>query len=147
MLTIEMRRRRVWQESMADTSLKRKRRSFAGASGLCKSPPWIIARHQPTCPFSRGQARHNVEPVRHEFTWSVSRGLAPMDSTGVQSSSAQLEQWIRQAQAGSADAFGRLATTVAPYLLWLANRELDPDVQAKGGASDLVQETFLHAQR
>src|SRR5262249_45736682 len=33
------------------------------------------------------------------------------------------------------------------YLLVLAQRELDPDLRAKGGASDLVQETFLEAQR
>jgi RNA polymerase sigma-70 factor, ECF subfamily len=33
------------------------------------------------------------------------------------------------------------------YLNWLAMRELDPDFQAKGGASDLVQETFLKAFR
>src|SRR5262249_45763303 len=33
------------------------------------------------------------------------------------------------------------------YLLMVANRGLDPDLRAKGGASDLVQETFLEAQR
>jgi RNA polymerase sigma-70 factor (ECF subfamily) len=32
-------------------------------------------------------------------------------------------------------------------LVWLANRELDEQVQAKVGASDLVQETFLRAQQ
>jgi RNA polymerase sigma-70 factor (ECF subfamily) len=33
------------------------------------------------------------------------------------------------------------------YLLLVANQELDPRLQAKGGASDLVQQTFLEAQR
>ena len=33
------------------------------------------------------------------------------------------------------------------YLNWLAMREIDPAFQAKGGASDLVQETFLKAHR
>jgi RNA polymerase sigma-70 factor (ECF subfamily) len=33
------------------------------------------------------------------------------------------------------------------YLLRIAQHELDPKLQAKGGASDLVQETFLEAQR
>jgi RNA polymerase sigma-70 factor (ECF subfamily) len=33
------------------------------------------------------------------------------------------------------------------YLLWVARKEMDPDLQPKGGASDLVQETFLEAQR
>ena len=31
-------------------------------------------------------------------------------------------------------------------MLAIASRELDPDLMAKGGASDLVQETFLEAQ-
>jgi RNA polymerase sigma-70 factor, ECF subfamily len=33
------------------------------------------------------------------------------------------------------------------YLLSIADRQLDEDLRAKGGASDLVQETFLEAQR
>ena len=33
------------------------------------------------------------------------------------------------------------------YLLLVANAELDAELKAKGGASDLVQETFLLAQR
>jgi RNA polymerase sigma-70 factor (ECF subfamily) len=33
------------------------------------------------------------------------------------------------------------------YLLLIANRELDTALQPKGGPSDLVQETFLEAQR
>jgi RNA polymerase sigma-70 factor (ECF subfamily) len=32
-------------------------------------------------------------------------------------------------------------------LLLVADRQLDPALQAKGGASDLVQDTFLEAQR
>ena len=33
------------------------------------------------------------------------------------------------------------------YLLRIAGDDLDPRLQAKGGASDIVQETFLEAQR
>src|SRR5262249_28451681 len=33
------------------------------------------------------------------------------------------------------------------YLLTIAQQELDPELRAKGGASDLVQETFLKAHR
>jgi RNA polymerase sigma-70 factor (ECF subfamily) len=33
------------------------------------------------------------------------------------------------------------------YLLGIAGQELEPDLQAKGGASDNVQQTFLEAQR
>jgi hypothetical protein len=40
-----------------------------------------------------------------------------------------------------------LARLVDPYLGGIAARELGPDLRAKGGASDLVQQTFLEAQR
>jgi RNA polymerase sigma-70 factor, ECF subfamily len=62
-------------------------------------------------------------------------------------SSAEIEQWIADARAGSSEALGRLVESFWPYLVWLANRELDAQVQAKVGASDLVQETFLRAQQ
>ena len=54
---------------------------------------------------------------------------------------------IAQARAGSAEALGQLLVTYQRYLLLVAERELDPDLRAKGSASDLVQETFLEAQR
>jgi RNA polymerase sigma-70 factor (ECF subfamily) len=54
---------------------------------------------------------------------------------------------IRQARAGSHEALGQLLDGCRGYLLRIAGEELDPRLQAKGGASDLVQETFLEAQR
>jgi RNA polymerase sigma-70 factor (ECF subfamily) len=54
---------------------------------------------------------------------------------------------IRQARAGSPEALGQLLDGCRGYLLRIAREELDPRLQAKGGASDLVQETFLEAQR
>src|SRR5262249_55874289 len=51
------------------------------------------------------------------------------------------------ARTGSRDAMGRVLETYRAYLLLVADRELDPKLQAKGGASDLVQETFMEAQR
>jgi RNA polymerase sigma-70 factor (ECF subfamily) len=42
---------------------------------------------------------------------------------------------------------GRLLEACHGYLLLIAERELDPALRGKGGASDLVQETFLDAQR
>jgi RNA polymerase sigma-70 factor (ECF subfamily) len=54
---------------------------------------------------------------------------------------------IRRARAGSNEALGRLLDHCRPYLLRIAHAELDPRLQAKGSASDLVQETFLGAQR
>jgi RNA polymerase sigma-70 factor (ECF subfamily) len=55
--------------------------------------------------------------------------------------------WLPAARAGSREALGELLEACRRYLLCIAQQELDPELQAKGGASDLVQETFLEAQR
>lgn len=52
-----------------------------------------------------------------------------------------------EARAGSKEALGQMLETCRRYLLSIAQGELAPDLQAKGSASDLVQETFLEAQR
>ena len=54
---------------------------------------------------------------------------------------------IAAARAGSREALGRALEACRRYLLGVAEGELDPDLRSKGGASDLVQETFLEAQR
>lgn len=54
---------------------------------------------------------------------------------------------ILDAQRGSVDSLGQLLDACRGYLLLVANTELDPRLHAKGGASDLVQETFLEAQQ
>ena len=56
-------------------------------------------------------------------------------------------RWLAAARAGSKEALGEALEACRGYLLLVANHKLDADVQAKGGASDLVQETFLEAQR
>src|SRR4051812_35536174 len=56
-------------------------------------------------------------------------------------------QWLTAAQAGSRDALGQALEACRGYLLLIAQQELDPELQAKGSASDLVQQTFLEAQR
>jgi RNA polymerase sigma-70 factor (ECF subfamily) len=56
-------------------------------------------------------------------------------------------QWLSAAHAGSADALGQALEACRGYLLLIAQQELDADLRAKGGASDLVQETFLKAHR
>ena len=58
-----------------------------------------------------------------------------------------LAKWLPEARAGSREAMGQVLETYRAYLLLVANRQIDPELQAKGGASDLVQETFLEAQR
>src|SRR5436305_12160509 len=48
---------------------------------------------------------------------------------------------------GDGPALGALLKTYERVLLHEARREVPADLQAKGGASDLVQDTFLKAQR
>jgi RNA polymerase sigma-70 factor (ECF subfamily) len=56
-------------------------------------------------------------------------------------------QWFPAARAGSSEALGQVLEACRGYLLLIAQQELDTALQAKGGASDLVQQTFLEAQR
>jgi RNA polymerase sigma-70 factor (ECF subfamily) len=55
--------------------------------------------------------------------------------------------WIEAARRGDREALGQALLSFRDYLLMVANEEIEPGLQAKGGASDLVQETFLRAQR
>src|SRR5206468_4123754 len=54
---------------------------------------------------------------------------------------------IRDTRRGSTDAFGQALEGCRQYLLLVANEQLGPDLRDKVGPSDLVQETFLDAQR
>jgi RNA polymerase sigma-70 factor (ECF subfamily) len=58
-----------------------------------------------------------------------------------------VEQLLAAARAGSREALGEALQAYRAYLLLIAQQELDPELRAKGGASDLVQETFVDAQR
>src|SRR5262245_49631977 len=58
-----------------------------------------------------------------------------------------IAQWIHDAQRGSEEALGQALEGCRQYLLLVANEQLDPDLRDKLGPSDLVQETFLDAQR
>lgn len=52
---------------------------------------------------------------------------------------------LAAARAGSRDALGQLLETYRAYLLLVAQRELDPVLRVKGGASDLVQDALIDA--
>jgi RNA polymerase sigma-70 factor (ECF subfamily) len=54
---------------------------------------------------------------------------------------------LEVARAGSSEAIGALLDNCRNYLLLVANSSLGPGLRTKVGASDLVQETFLEAQR
>lgn len=60
---------------------------------------------------------------------------------------ADVARLLALARTGSRDALGEAMEACRAYLLTVAERELDPALRAKGGVSDLVQETFLEAQR
>ena len=57
------------------------------------------------------------------------------------------ERWLPAARAGSKEALGQMLEACRDYLLFIAAHELDPHLRAKGGASDLVQQTLLEAYR
>jgi RNA polymerase sigma-70 factor (ECF subfamily) len=54
-------------------------------------------------------------------------------------------RWLSAARDGSRDALGKALESCRRYLLCIAYHQVNRDLQAKGGASDLVQETFLEA--
>lgn len=71
-----------------------------------------------------------------------------MDGSGPQRlSAAEVSPCLVAARAGSTEALGQLLEMCRAYLLGVANRELESRLQAKAGASDMVQEAFLEAQR
>jgi RNA polymerase sigma-70 factor (ECF subfamily) len=57
----------------------------------------------------------------------------------------QLGQLLNGARAGNSRALGQLLEAYRSYLTLLARVQIGRDVQAKVGASDVVQETFLKA--
>ena len=56
-------------------------------------------------------------------------------------------QWLPAARAGSREALGKVLEAARQYLLAIARQEFDPDLRAKNSPSDVVQETFVEAQR
>lgn len=56
-------------------------------------------------------------------------------------------QWLPAARAGSREALGKVLEAARQYLLSIARQELDTDLRAKNSPSDVVQETFVEAQR
>ena len=71
---------------------------------------------------------------------TVNAPSGPLSSTSV-------SHWIEAARNGSSEALGSLLELCRPYLLLVANQQIQPDLKVKVGASDLVQQTFLEAHR
>jgi RNA polymerase sigma-70 factor (ECF subfamily) len=62
-------------------------------------------------------------------------------------STADFERQLAAARGGDAEALGRLLAGCHRYLLLAAGRALETSLRPKEGASDLVQQTFVLAQR
>jgi RNA polymerase sigma-70 factor (ECF subfamily) len=62
-------------------------------------------------------------------------------------SPALLAARLAEARSGSSEALGLALEQCRRYLTELARHAIGPALKVKGGASDLVQETFLEAQR
>jgi RNA polymerase sigma-70 factor (ECF subfamily) len=71
--------------------------------------------------------------------------MKPPDS--IQELADPVVRLLDDARAGDRQALGQLWEFCRAYLVQVANAELNPQLQAKVGGSDLVQETFLEAQR
>jgi RNA polymerase sigma-70 factor, ECF subfamily len=72
---------------------------------------------------------------------------APLSNDNPSGASGQVGQWLYHARGGSQSALGLALEAGRKYLLLLANRTLDDKLRSKVGASDLVQDTYLEAQR
>jgi RNA polymerase sigma-70 factor (ECF subfamily) len=89
------------------------------------------------------------EPV--DFFASVSPSLSALRNERVSASdhetqsTTRIAEWIVEARAGSEEALARILQFSRQYLLLIAGEEMPADLQAKAGASDLVQETHMEA--
>src|SRR5436190_19888330 len=54
---------------------------------------------------------------------------------------------VDRARAGSDEALGQLLEGFRPFLLQMAEEDIGSGLRPKAGASDLVQQSFLEAQR
>ncbi len=70
-----------------------------------------------------------------------------MAASANMSSTDRISELLSQAQHGSSQALGEVLQACRTYLVMIAETELDPALRPKGGASDLVQQTFLEAQQ
>jgi RNA polymerase sigma-70 factor (ECF subfamily) len=68
-------------------------------------------------------------------------------SESASESASEAARWLAAARAGSPEALGQALEACRGYLILIAQHELAPELQPKGGASDLVQQTMLEAVR
>lgn len=71
----------------------------------------------------------------------------PLLRSGANRNDERPHELLHAVRGGAREALGQLFEFYRQDLLELAQRHLHPNLRSKGGASDLVQETFLKAQR
>jgi RNA polymerase sigma-70 factor (ECF subfamily) len=87
-------------------------------------------------------ADNSVQSVRLR---SASLRWSALRSTKLTGPTDDAAEHLSAARGGSREAVGQALQACRKYLLLVARQEFDEDLRAKGGASDLVQETFLKA--
>jgi RNA polymerase sigma-70 factor, ECF subfamily len=75
----------------------------------------------------------------------LSQGMVTLESRNAPPPT--LESWIEAARRGDREALGQALVSFRDYLLLVAHDGLEPGLVAKGGASDVVQDTFFRAHQ
>ena len=95
--------------------------------------------------------RRSLEPFGSEVdraaTYARSTGGMVKRRRKRTPSSRRVEPLIAAARDGSPEARGQLLNAYRPFLLSVATEQFDSDLKAKAGPSDVVQDTFVEAQR
>lgn len=69
----------------------------------------------------------------------------PRSRTPPEDEDSDVHRLILAARDGDADALGRLLVLFRPYLLQIANEEINSQLKTKEGGSDVVQQSFMEA--
>jgi len=92
----------------------------------------------------RKRGSTSLEPAQRKLRMSQS---GRTDNSGFESSSQDFDVILARAKSGDSEAMGQLFEVCQKYLLLIANQDLNPKVLQKFGASDVVQQTMLIANR
>jgi RNA polymerase sigma-70 factor (subfamily 1) len=75
------------------------------------------------------------------------KGERPLSLPSERAPDRGFDALLEAARSGDKEAQGRLLETCRRPLLYFARRQLNPDLRAKGGSSDVVQDAFVNALR
>ena len=123
----------------SSTGARRPLRDLSG-SGMLAAKPVAFLRRNGNTEGRKSSIPDSTTPRAAAVSLGLGRCPIPVPSSDV-------ERWLPAARAGSSEALGQMLDAYRAYLLQIAGRELDTQLRAKAGASDLVQETLLEAFR